>query len=185
MRSSFRAPAVLVFRERILDHMFRLYPFDSGAFCGQRYEKWLHKGMPLDSFEYPGKEGNEGRHVSAFYGENRQYWEGEGRTLDGIAGKYEVEAVRDLIRDMNTDQADDRRLVVELIVKEAIPLTSEYIEAIYIPTSIKDADFVKLFEKDGIAPLYTYPANGMKPAIEYQGLLEYKLMEFHELMGAL
>ncbi|WP_131799844.1 hypothetical protein [Paraburkholderia ginsengiterrae] len=185
MRSSYHAPVVLIFRERILDHTFRLFPFDTGAFKGKRYDTWLHKGMELESFEYPGKEGNEGKHVTAFYGGNHRYWNGEGIAIGNISGEYEVEAVRDMISDKNMNVADDRRLVVELLVKDDIPLTADYLEAIYVPSSIKDAEFLKIFEKDVNVSVYTYPANGMKPAIEYQALLEHFLSEFHEDMGAL
>lgn len=185
IRTSFHAPVILVFRERILDHTYRLFPFDTGAFAGNRYATWLHTGMPLESFEYPGHEGGEGKHVTAFYGGNRQYWDGEGLTLENISGQYEVEAVRDMISDKNITTADDRRLVVELLIQDAIPLTADYLEAMYVPTSVKDAEFVKQFEKDVNVPVYTYRANGMKPAIEYQALLEHLLSEFHEDMGAL
>ncbi|WP_152602914.1 hypothetical protein [Caballeronia sordidicola] len=185
MQNSFHAPVVLIFRERVLDHAHRLFPFDTGAFSGGRYTRWMHAKMPLESFEYPVDEESQGRHVTAFYGENRNYWEGEGLALENIAGQYEVEAVRSMIRDINTDEADDRRLAVELLVKEALPMTAEYLEAMYIPASIADADFVRRFKNDVNISVYTYRANKMKPAIEYQGLLEHLLAEFHVDLGVM
>lgn len=186
MQHSFSAPVVLVFSEKVLAHACRLFPFDTGAFGGGRYKKWVLEQMSLESFEYPANGDMQGRHVSAFYGENDNYWNGDGIELKGIAGEFEVEAVQSMIQDTTSgEEADDRRLSIELVIKEDIPMTAEYVEAMLIPTSLADAGFVEKFKNDLGLHVFEYRSNKNKPAIEYQALLENKIEEFHVLLGAL
>ncbi len=186
MQQSFAAPVVLVFSERVLAHACRLFPFDTGAFGGGRYKKWVINQMSLESFEYPTTDDMQNRHVTAFYGKNANYWHGEGLEIKDIPGQFEVEAVKSMIHDTPADgDADDRRLSVELIIKDDIPMTADYVEAMLIPTALADAEFVEKFKNDLGLHVMEYRSNKNKPAIEYQALLEYKIEEFHTLLGAL
>jgi hypothetical protein len=186
MQQSFAAPVVLVFKEEVLALGSRLFPFDTGAFDGGRYKKWLVEQMKLNSFEYPTNNDMQGRHVTAFYGENLNYWHGDGIEIRDISGEFEVEVVKSMIQAVPTEgDADDRRLSVELIIKNEIPMTAEYVEAMLIPTSLADADFVEKFKNELGLHVMEYRASKNKPAIEYQAFLEYKIEEYHNLVGAL
>ncbi|MEZ0604930.1 hypothetical protein ACAX43_22605 [Paraburkholderia sp. IW21] len=186
MQQSFASPVVLVFKEEVLALSSRLFPFDTGAFDGGRYKKWLDEQMKLDSFEYPTNNDMQGRHVTAFYGENSNYWHGDGIEIKGIAGEFEVEVVKSMIQAAPSEgDADDRRLSIELIIKDEIPMTSDYVEAMLIPTTLADADFVRKFKNEVGLHVMQYRASKNKPAIEYQALLEFKIEEYHALVGAL
>ncbi|CAG9170810.1 hypothetical protein LMG23994_02010 [Cupriavidus pinatubonensis] len=64
-------------------------------------------------------------------------------------------------------------------------MTAEYVEAIYLPTSLVDAPYVQKFLQDTGLKANLYKASGNKPAIEYQALLESELEQFHKFVGAL
>ncbi|KWU26308.1 hypothetical protein AS149_25285 [Burkholderia cenocepacia] len=185
MRTAGRAPVVLLFTEAVERLAIRLFPFDSGAFAGNRYETWMHRHMTIDEFELPCDSVCPPNFVKAFYENNDNYWDCEPTGLPrNTAGEHEVESLFDMIRDLDIASADDRRLSLELIVGTAVPLTPEYVRAIIVPSPMMDASYVKdIFTEQGI-PLAPYRFRKNQPAIEYQVALENQIYAILEALSA-
>jgi hypothetical protein len=183
-----REPVVIVFAQSLATQGIRIYPFDSGAYADNRYDKWMHKKMPLESFELPANSLAPERHVAAFFTSNNAYMNVIAKMPDPLpAGELEVDCLGRFLIDVVDMPADDRRCAVELQVRDVVPFNESVVLAIIIPTSLADAPFLKDFQARTASKieLITYPSNPMKQARDFQVLLEDRVSTLHRKWGSL
>jgi hypothetical protein len=187
LRLSARAPVVMVFHADLVVHGRRLYPFDSGAFHAKRYQKWMHEGMCLSDFELEAEAAAPRRHVSAFFGNSRNYLRLRARRPQvPFAGEFEVESLVALLEDPESVSADDRRLALEMQLAEEVPFDASSVCAILAPDELLEApwlnDFLALNTSIEVVP---YELELQRRAGHYQALLEQIVRELQARRGVL
>lgn len=90
----------------------RVFPFDTGAFKGNRYIDFLHRGMELEDFELDSCLDTIKTYISVIFNNNRNY-------IDGIACKQEseyleIDAFLNLLNAKGSFVIDERANTVEV-----------------------------------------------------------------------
>jgi len=169
------APVVLIFGADLDKRGARMFPFDSGAFKQKRYEPSMHPRMKLGDFELGCEENAPAKHVAAFFGSNRSYLKTRPVVpARNYAGEFEVAALVHLFsgRGKNKD-TDDRRLTMELQLRDGIDLNERSLLAVIYPDEIEGAKWFGEFaaKQQGLM-LLPYEVHEDKIAKDYQALLE-------------
>jgi hypothetical protein len=178
---SARSPVIFVFNPTLVRSGLRVHPFDTGAFEGGRYKKWMHPAMRLEDFEMPCEEHAPLRHVNSFYKSADDYLNiNPSKPLKKYSGELEVNSLVALLLDTSAEDADDRKLALELQIKEEISLDPHVLMAVVFPDEMQDAKYVKSFFEGvgkGVEKI-TYKCSPYKRSIEYQGLIEERVIDF-------
>ncbi len=171
-------PVILVFRPEVESLGREVYPFDSGAFAGGLYADWLHSGWCLDDFALDPNKQSHARHVGAFYENNDAYLEGRAKhfTSGSLQFNLEAAAIGKMIREYKGAPADDRRLAVELVVNQDIPIDAAHLLAIVVPAQLSTSAELRAVERTGIA-IFPYRLITSSTAREHHRLMEDKVYE--------
>lgn len=183
---SARAPVVLIFGYDLVSKGKRLFPFDTGAFSDKRYEAWIHHSMTLADFELQCPSDAPQRHVSSFFGTNRDYLRLNPQyPPTPYDGEYEVDSLVELLMDPTRNNADDRRLAIELQLSTSADISDATLRALIVPDEIVDAPFMKKFlvEWGSKVEVIHYPVIMLRQAREYQALLEERAARKQEEWG--
>lgn len=185
IRLSSKAPIAVIFSPSLIDLGRRIYPFDSGAFSCH-YKQWMHPGMQLKDFELACSQDAPQRSVAAFFGTNHDYLRANSALPPKpYKGEFEVESVVELLKDPSIQDADDRRLAIELQVGEDIAFNSKSILALVIPDELEEATWFESFlagSGKGIE-VSTYKTMLLRRAGDYQALLEDRALDIQEVRG--
>jgi hypothetical protein len=179
-------PVVLVFRSDLLLQGTRLYPFDTGAFAGKRYEEWMHSGMSMSDFLLECPSDAPQRHIAAFFGSNANYLRLKAQKPSlPYEDEFEVDALVAMLTDPNITNADDRRIAIELQSSRPLAVTAENIRALIVPLELQQAGFMRSFLAGAGAGIEvcSYEPSQWKLAGEYQGLLEERARDLQEKWG--
>jgi hypothetical protein len=130
----------------------RVYPFDTGAFSGDRYKTVLNTGLKRDDFLLEPSLDSAGRIVSHYFGSNGAYFRGQSGPAVSLDDPIHVEALGNLYASYGkrTDSPyDDRCLTVELQYDGSISLLSPVLRHIIAPFSFCKKAEVLNFVKSG------------------------------------
>lgn len=181
MRTTARAPVVIIASSKILSSRRRMFPFDSGAFMEGRYSDWMHQSMQLHDFELTHLDDAPRRYVPSFYGTNRDYLRLKPRVPPlSYSGAFEVEAMVSLLSDTNAVFSDDRKLAFELQIEAPIPLRRPWVRALILPESQRSVPEIAAFLKGpgkGIEVRW-FAVDPYKVAKDYVTVLEDIALEF-------
>lgn len=172
---SARAPVIVIFSPDLAVRGTRLYPFDTGAFAAGRYKRRLHSSTTVADFMLPATTEAARKHVSAFFHSNENYLKASPGT-PGVAfhGEFEVEQLVHIFSDLDTNEADARRLAMELQIDTAIPLDRTIVDSLVLPSELQDAPWLQVFLGGfgaGIR-IVPYDLQPNRRLEEYQMLLE-------------
>jgi hypothetical protein len=176
-------PVILVFKNKVEEFGEALYPFDSGAFMGKRYERWLNPAWPLGEFALDVGSHTHAKHVGAFYEKNDAYLLGRAKDIKtgSLGTDVKPAAISKMLREAHDAPADDRRIAIELIVNKEIPIDSDHVAAIVVPVDLIGPHSPTLMaaEAQGIV-LYPYRLVTHQTGREHHRLLEEKVYELME-----
>lgn len=182
-----RAPVVIMLSPELVLEGKRMFPFDTGAFSAKRYATWMHESMRLSDFELECPSDAPQRHVTSFFGSNVDYLRLRARVPTvNCTGEFEAESMIALLTDRNIGAADDRRTALELQTDKPIALTHPIVRGLIVPDELLKAPFLRDFTTRPTSSkieVHTYPLAHLKPAKEYQVLLEERAIEFQERWG--
>lgn len=174
IRTTAKAPIVLIFSNAIEKFGTRIYPFDTGAFQ-DRYKNYAHTEMTLPQFEMPCGDFASERHVQVFFENAKRYLSMEPRRpTTPYYGEFEAEAVAELLVDPSSEIADDRRLAVELQLNGDLKLAPPNLAALVIPDHLVNAPWFTEWRNNvgsGV-DLLTYELSPRKTTGHYQSELE-------------
>lgn len=184
LRLTAKAPVVIVFTPRLADLGCRMFPFDTGAF-EERYHSWVHRGMGLQDFEIECSCEAAQRHVSAFFLTNEKYVRLQPSDPSiPYTGDFEVESIVHLLSDPSSQNADDRRLAIELQLERSVPFESPWIVALIVPNVLTQAPWLASFvSRSPGVELLTYEAAQLRAAGHYQALLEERAVALQQARG--
>lgn len=186
LRLSCRSPVVLVLEPELCANGRRMFPFDSGAFANDMYRQWLHPKMELADFEI-GRDGSAPlRHVSAFFGTASNYLHLKAKAPDvPYSGEFEVESIVSILSDQSSEEADDRRLAMELQVPAPIPFDSGAVLAVIVPEDLLRAPWLQEYMGGAGAGIdfVPYEAELLRKTAHYQVKLEEKVHHIQQMLG--
>lgn len=123
--------------------IYRIFPFDTGAFDKEMYNQFMHRHMIIDKFEIENNSKAIKAYISVIFGNNKNY-------IDGIPNKYHdedtyVNALLHLLSATGGFEFDERADTIEVISKKSIDI-SKNIRGIILPENFlrkkKIADFI-------------------------------------------
>jgi hypothetical protein len=168
-----RAPVIILFNPALEKLLTTLYPFDTGAFKSQRYERWLPKHAALTDYSLGKHAEFARRFVSAFYTSNAAYWDMKASVPEGnLAMLSLVKVLEHMLTDRSSAPADDRRFAIEMAVDVPVPFNKKYIKAIIAPMDTVVACSELGFENEYGIELISYPFSPGRRPEYYQVKLE-------------
>jgi hypothetical protein len=174
LRTSARAPIVVVLSPEAENQGVRMFPFDTGAFP-ERYAKVRHSSMSVSDFELPCQASASQRHIAEFFGSNSSYLALKGQMPSrSFHGEFEVEFISELVAERSNEPADDRRLAIELQLNRTIPFASPMIAALVVPDLLLDSGWFQTWMATGGQHVHieTYEFEPLRVAAHYQVALE-------------
>lgn len=140
----------------------RVVPFDSGAFKKGFYGNVFSDRSKLDHFLLEPSLESAQRIVTAFYGSNKQYYQGQSeKSVDLTDFDFELQGLNYLAQQPGlqaTSRAtaeklpDERASAVEIQIDEPIDIPSSLISLIVPETLLPNAHFQKAVKRWGLAP---------------------------------
>jgi hypothetical protein len=164
--STFMAPVCLIFNNSLLEHAYRIYPFDTGAYQAGLFTRFLHPLMKLDDFELSLNSLSPAKLVSIFYENNTGYYDAnpKPKSNNATAFPFEMDAYSALIGYTSAEKFDDRNSTVEIQVRKPVSIDSLNLKAAVVPSSLADKSYFRAALRIWGADLVVYSwTNRMKP----------------------
>jgi hypothetical protein len=129
------APIVLIFKPSVSNTAIAAFPFDSGAFKGERYTDLTHHRMSVEDFGLEPSYARIGKLIAFFFGDNKRYYDQIPLSECKIgSNEFEAQAVKDLATYRGKNERDDRSSTIEIIFDKSIGLR-ENLLGIVVPSS--------------------------------------------------
>lgn len=172
-------PVLLVLKPDASVAPKRIFPFDSGAFKNNRFERYT-EGFDLEEFNVGPSPDILPHFVTAFFATNAFYVKGEARS--GVVVPEPALAVRayyELITATGQQEFDDRRAAIEVQLASGLTLTGQTL-AIIAPERVLDAPEAQaLISILGADPI-PYFTPTLCAASEFHGVVRGLVNEFLE-----
>jgi hypothetical protein len=136
------APVIFIFKPTIADKAIAAFPFDSGAYAGERYSDVIHHRMSVKDFGLEPSFEKIGKLVAFFFGNNKRYYD-QIPTPGKAIGKleFEAESIKELVTYRGKNDRDDRSSTIELIFDKGIELKGNLLGIIVPNSFMKDRAF--------------------------------------------
>lgn len=156
-------------------HIYKVFPFDSGAFKGQRYKDFLHRDMKIEDFELENSVDAILSYIATIFGDNKKY-------IRGFACKkesnyLEIESFLNLLNAKGSFDIDERANTVEVISKESIKI-KDAVECIILSESLLERKEVLKFIKNNHIKYKTYTVRKFTRPVGYNETIFNLVMEF-------
>jgi hypothetical protein len=138
------AAVCFVFDLLSLPELHKVFAFDTGAYYGERYDKYLPNGLQIADFELPAEHQTLLQLVTAFFGDNRNYYNGVAKNdlaIPALDTASEVYAA--IIRSSVSEDFDERSCTCELQFDKPISLSTAKLITIIMPGLAYDDPEVK------------------------------------------
>lgn len=155
--------------------IYKIFPFDSGAFKGNRYDDFLHRGMQIEDFELDTNVNAILKYITTIFDTNENY-------IEGIACKkesdyLEVDAFLNLLNAKGAFDIDERANTVEIISKDSVKI-KDVVECIILPKSLMIKKEIYEFIVNNNIQYKTYNVRKLTPPMRYNETVFNLVMEF-------
>jgi hypothetical protein len=159
-----------------------MFAFDTGAYFGERYDNYLPNGLLIADFELPAEHEMLLQLVTAFFGNDRNYYDGVAKdSLSIPALDRASEVYANIIRSSVSEDFDERACTCELQFDEPISLTKSNLITIIMPGVLYDDPEVRRIVSVELEILpVVYRFKRAKPE-ERTEVIYQKLGEFYEI----
>ncbi len=160
--------------------IFRIFPFDSGAFDGELYTDFLHTEMTIEDFELENSIDSILAYISVIFDDNKNY-------IDGISCKHEsdnieIDSFLNLLNAKGAFNIDERANTVEIISKENVKI-NDVVECIILPKSLLKRREICDFILNNNIEYKTYNVRRLTPPMRYNETVFELAMEYMEENG--
>jgi hypothetical protein len=155
------APIIFIFKPTIAEKAVAAFPFDSGAYEGERYADIMHHRMSVKDFGFEPSFEKIGKLVAFYFGNNKRYYDQIPSSGKGISkSEFEAASIKELVTYRGKNDRDDRSSTIEIIFDKAIALRDNLLGLIVPSSLVKDKAFrAKLKALDVQIRTYTDGAN--------------------------
>lgn len=165
-------PCCLIFKSDNIN-ISKVFPFDSGGFDNNIYEKFFHKRMKIEKFELENSIEGISKYINVFFVDNDEY-------INGIAKRNTptnayIESLSNLLLAEGHYNMDERSRTVEVISGESIKLGSNLI-GVVLPTELMRRDCISDFINNNDIRYETYNFRPLTRAVEYNQVIFERVM---------
>lgn len=173
----FNWPIIFIFSPDAIKGITSVYPFDTGAFHINLYNRFFSKHSEIDHFKLPGSLDYAAKVAGTFYANEKEYLYGKSRkNIDISSFQFEAQGVQKLSQEpalsvrISDDSLtrDERSSAIEIQVNQAIDIKSSTLEIIMPQRYLELPEVVEALERWELA----------EENIHY-----YETMPFHEQAG--
>lgn len=155
--------------------IYRVFPFDSGAFNSKMYLQFIHRHMQINEFELDNNCNAIRAYISVVFETNVKY-------LRGISGPKvdENTYVNSLLKMLSANGAfeiDERSNTIEVICKKAIDISKE-VRGIVLPENLKRKQIICDFIDNNNINYRTYEVRNMTAPTRYNETVFQLVMQF-------
>lgn len=184
--SDWELPVCFIFEYAIKDAK-RIFPFDTGAFKGKRFPKFI-TGMPISEFEISDVENAPGKIVGAFFSSSGNYYRNKCKSEDDFRDALSVSDIESEVRALHKlystqhAKSDDRRATIEIQFDRDVHLKSGGLIGIILPDIyLSDQNLLEYIKKNKVYfnTYDTFPLN----SAAYTALIYQKLRDFYKGRG--
>ena len=148
--------------------IYRVFPFDTGAYDAKMYTQFIHRNMEMREFEIDNNSSAIRAYISVIFGDNKRY-------LSGISAENETENtyVKALLKMLSANGAfeiDERSNTIEVICKKAVDISKE-IKGIVLPESLQRKKSISNFIKNNNIAYKTYEVRNMTAPTRYNEIV--------------
>ncbi|MDB4353948.1 hypothetical protein N9Z02_01450 [Akkermansiaceae bacterium] len=155
----------------------RVFPFDSGAYSHGLFSDFLHPAMELNDFEIGKSIDSASRCVSLLFGNNKDYLDGLLNSDKTPSGEFEEEVLRAMISSKKSSPEDDRRSSIELQFDQNIPLNSDSVKFVVLPSALLDNSEIQSKIMEWGCDFHGYRCHRANP-LEFVQLISQAVDEF-------
>ena len=152
-------PVCFILRPSTAERPRRVFPFDTGAFQGDRFSEAMHRKMMRDDFALDPREDSPRKLISLYFGTHERYMRNEpieSVDLPGLA--FEASSYHTLINSRHENDFDERISAIEIQLDCPLPLAGN-VEAIVMPDRFAIPEVLEALEAMGaVALTYDYIA---------------------------
>lgn len=144
--------------------IYKVFPFDTGAFKNGMYNQFIHRHMHINEFEIDNNSRSIRAYISVVFGNNENYLKG-----NSIQKEVDNTYVNSLLRMLSAKGAfeiDERSNTIEVICKSAIDISKE-VTGIILPENLKRKKGVSDFIEDYNIKCKTYEVRNMTAPTRY------------------
>jgi hypothetical protein len=177
-------PVCFILRAATVDRPRRVFPFDTGAFNGDRFSEAMHRKMLRDDFALEPREDSPRKLISLFFGTHERYMRNEPIEkvdLPGLA--FEALSYHTLINSRHENDFDERISAIEIQLDRPLPLAGN-VEAVVMPDRFAIPEVLEALEEMGaVALTYDYIAR-LRPEA-YTGNIYQLVRDYYRSSGYL
>lgn len=156
--------------------IYRVFPFDTGAFSAGKYNGFLHRNMQIDEFELDNSIESILKYITIFFRNNDNYIRGQ--TIINTKGHDPyIDGLISILNAQGTHEIDDRAHTVEVISQECIFL-NDAIECVIIPEDLLREDRIKAFLEQYNIRHMEYTVRTLTAPSRYNEVVFEKVMEY-------
>lgn len=155
--------------------IYRVFPFDSGAFDGNRYKDFLHRDMKIEDFELENNIDAILSYIAAVFGDNKGYIEGVACKKD--SDYLEIESFLNLLNAKGSFDIDERANTVEIISKESVNI-KDVVECIILPEKLMERKEIFWFINKNNITYKTYVVRKFTLPMRYNETIFNLVMEY-------
>lgn len=163
--------------------IYKVFPFDTGAFKANRYAEFLHRNMRLDDFELTSSRSGIQEYIQIFFGNNQNYIQGEA-IIKNVLESPCVKALVSILNATSNTSFDERANTVEVISHKSI-LLKDAVECVILPENLlRDSCIEEYLSKNGISHM-EYTVRKLTAPSRYNEVVFDRAMEYIKKRGGI
>lgn len=155
--------------------IFRIFPFDSGAFMSGKYQQFIHRHMNIEKFEIKNNNVSIMAYISVIFGNNKNYI--EGTPIKNHAEDTHVDALLNLLSAKGGFEFDERSNTIEVISKKPIDI-SQNVLGIVLPENFLRKAEISCFINENSIKYKTYHVRNRTSPLRYNEVVFQLAMQF-------
>lgn len=155
--------------------IYRVFPFDSGAFKHGMYSQFIHKHMKIDKFEIDNKINSIRAYVSVVFSNNWNYI--NGITVEKQAENTYTNALLRMLSANGGFNIDERANTIEVICRNPVDISKD-VRGIVLPEGLLRKKGISNFILNNKIEYKTYEVRNMTSPIRYNEIVFQLSMEF-------
>lgn len=159
--------------------LYKVHPFDTGAFCANMYKDFFHHSMGIEEFELDNTVDSILKYISIFFGNNENYIMGQSTVLPSSVAADDpvIKGLVSLLTSTGAFQFDERANTIEIMSRNSIPISTS-IECVILPENLLRVSSINRFLQDNNIYHMEYTVRLRTAPSRYNEVVFEKAMEY-------
>lgn len=156
--------------------LYKIHPFDTGAFDANMYKDFFHHSMSIEEFELDNTVDSILQYIKVFYGNNDNYICGKA-TIASSTDDPCINGLINLLTATGAFQFDERANTVEIMSSTSVPINT-VVECIILPENLLRVPFIAKYLNDNKIFHMEYTVRLRTAPSRYNEVVFEKAMEY-------